>query len=127
MMTTYELNAWVAEYVMGWEYKENPHGWRLWFPLGKDVIAQKTIEDDLLPSFSTDRNFCAQAVAKIEEMALEGLYAETLVNAVMAKEKHYPDLSWITEWFGIKANPRQRCEAMYAIREQIVAARLKAQ
>ena len=59
-------------------------------------------------NYCTDRNACAHAEAKIADMYLGSAYVEALTPAGMGGR-----------FDAICATARQRCEAMYAIREHI--------
>lgn len=113
-----DRNRFVAEHVMRWEFNENPHGWRLWFPHGRANAG--SIEDDNLPDFFNSRDACAQAEAKIAEMGLRCDFVDALFAVVMPDAEEDEFNTTLGRFKTATASARERCEAMYAIREHIV-------
>lgn len=122
-----ELDAWIAEHVMGW----TPKGYQLsayWFD-GAEHIAGEVFTDGSEPdskfrhfSFCHDLNFSAQAEAKVRDMNLEQDYLLNLGVATVGYRFHdRPDCDEFAA--AVFATARQRCQAMYGIREQIEKAR----
>ncbi len=108
-MTDRELDAWIAEHVMGWT--------------AEDVVWSLTSchvnTGEKCPYFSTDLNDTAQAEAKIAKMgrAVGEAYAEA-IREIYTDSPDCPNAYKEAAWAGW-ATARQRCEAMYAIREHI--------
>ncbi len=97
-MTDDELNLWVARHLTG-------------FP---ELTATR------LP-YCSDLNVCASAEAKIRELGLQDEYVPHLASICFPGEG---EDNWFLYCFGLStATARQRCEAMFAIRDQIEKAR----
>lgn len=110
-MTDYDLNAWIAEYVMGWEYQTNP--------LGKGKI-QQTVGDDALPHYCLDLSAVAKAEEIILRLGLDSQYAEVLAE----QEKTLQGAVKSVRFALVTATARQRCEAMYTMRDYIASAKV---
>lgn len=113
-LTDRELDAWVAEHVFRHLiHKPNPD---LWY---EDSPFEGEPATRLLRKFTQDRNACAQAEAKIVEMRLAEECVMALIDPEYVQENRltFPTVKQI---FGlVTASARQRCEAMWLIREKI--------
>lgn len=128
----HERNIWIGKTIMGWEFTEDKlHNWT-W----KTGIMCKS--DDASPEFEMtffwgDRSVdfwnsldaVAHAEKKIAEMCLLGYYSYELTSIYWR---------WVTtdldddtypagRYEPLLATARQRCEALYALRERIEAVR----
>lgn len=129
-MTDRELDAWIAEHVMGWRNCEPNQNSRKWeFTDGDDEPYVKGIglcppsqdrrrfSRRQLPYYTTDLNACAQAQRKLAEKGLMREYDASLW--MIYWEPIESDVRFIGQYGVFLATARQRCEAMYAIRKQI--------
>ena len=119
-LTDRELDIWVAEHVMGWttegSHHPNPDEWEGW----RDPEGQQGYCGVMAYAHYLDA--CAQAEVKIAEMKLIPDYIRILDHGYWDAKKNEPvDF----QKSSCMATARQRCEAMYAIREKIEAAHLK--
>ena len=126
-----ELGAWIVEYVMRWTEGNEYHF--VDTPDGKELLAY----DPALPGQgqglrtssrtwdpTNDLNACARAEAKIAEACLGGYYSYKLTTIYWRGAA--TDLDGDTypagRYLPLLATARQRCEAMWLIREKIGAA-----
>lgn len=129
-----ELDAFVAEHIMGQTVKP---GWAMMVPEDGWLVcsAPRDSDDegwivkhpiradghrwDVVDFYSTDLNACAKAEAKIAEMGLCGDYTSPLWQMYW-DQRALKDIDHASAYM---ATARQRCEAMYLIRDQIEAAK----
>ena len=144
-MTNRELDAWIAAHVMGWRNCQpdtQSYKWEfgdvepyvMGIGLSPEPCYGRCFSRQPLPFYTTDLNACALAEAKIAEMGyadgwpVYSHYGDALMDFAEAK---FPegDLAEIAPRSGAfylaTLTARQRCDAMYAIREHIRRTRCK--
>lgn len=139
-MTDRELDAWIAEHVMRWRNCEPATKSRRWefsapccddneyvvgIGLSPATRGGKRFLRRLLPCYTTDLNSCAQAELKIAAWQ-EGAkypYLCALEKIVLGHSVYDDRPDARQELLLIIATARQRCEAMYVIRDEIEKAR----
>ncbi len=97
-----ELDAAVAEHVMGWEWRAKDgncgDGSMAWFTGNEDT------GDTFTPEFSTDLNHCREAEMKMAEIG-KGVHYVFAVNSLLSEGQVNP--------FGLLTAPAEvRCRAM---------------
>ena len=119
-----DLDAWVAEHVMGWKPKGEDLG-AIWFEKA-DYIPGPVFTDGTEPeskfrkfTFCHDLNFVARAEAKIIEMGTEAQknYVEALERITVSDPPRNPSepLDQWDEFELLTATARQRCEALWEV------------
>ena len=124
-MSEHDLERWIAEFIMGWDYQQNPLGWRLWMPNGSGQ--GNSINDEDLPQFSRNRDSCDRAETLVVNLGIDAmsLYARHIL-ARMYETEIAPDTfrpSWLMACQVTGASARYRCEAMYDMWPAISEAR----
>ena len=127
-MCQHDLERWIAEFIMDWDYRQNPAGWRLWMPYGSGRGG--SINDDDLPKFSRSRDACDQAETLVVNLGVDVMsrYARHILAQIydcsVSEDTFKP--SWLMAAQVAGASARHRCEAMYSMWDFIVEVRAKA-
>lgn len=124
----YERNIWIGEAVLGWELtrdKLHNHVWKTGIMCKADhgnPDFEMTIHwADRSVDFWNSLDAVAHAEKKIAEMAFRQEYIVALIDILWPGEKPVP---FGQVEFGVAtATPRQRCLAMYVLRDKIEAIR----
>jgi hypothetical protein len=143
-MTNRELDAFIAEHVMGqtvkagwaymsegeWHVTSGPYGsgnnyveWTRPQPVWQEGPGW-----EIVAFYSTNLNACARAEAKIAELGLAWEYVVTLLCGLFPENptvNNSPDNIKGAWWVkhAMYSTARQRCDAMYLMREHIEQAR----
>jgi hypothetical protein len=127
-MTDRERNAWIAEHVMDWK-RQDPFETTcaLWFEHPDHGTMFTTDKCDVSNfrcfSFVDDLNLCREAEVKIGAMGLAADYILILLDPEYIQENRLAFPGAETMFKMVTATARQRCEAMYAIRDLIAKVR----
>lgn len=115
-----ELNAWIAEHLMGWTqicfnesgaFYHGAHPNRPKFPW------------ETIPVYSSALSLSRKAEEKIKKLEVQHDYIQNLASVLWPEDS---EDSWFLYCFGLTtASARQRCEAMWATREEIEKEKVK--
>ncbi|KKN96739.1 hypothetical protein LCGC14_0163830 [marine sediment metagenome] len=119
-MTDSELDAWVWNAVFGVE--SVMIGNRAWKKDENDPKGRAWVNAPTCPLFTTDLNAAARAEAKIARMGIPARYWLSLRDVILSA-LGLKELTVRAKLAMVTATARERCEAMYAMREQIERAR----